>query len=96
MGARGHGAACWEPTISTNALAALAIARSLGLALEEGLRALGELRPPQRRLERKRFGEIEVLDDCYNANPHVGARRDPRPRGAARRGAADPRTWEDA
>jgi UDP-N-acetylmuramoyl-tripeptide--D-alanyl-D-alanine ligase len=52
-----------------NALAALAIARSLGLPLEDGLRALGELRPPQRRLERKRFGEVEVLDDCYNANP---------------------------
>jgi UDP-N-acetylmuramoyl-tripeptide--D-alanyl-D-alanine ligase len=67
------GRAATVPLLGThniyNALAALAIARSLGLALEEGLRALGELRPPQRRLERKRFGEIEVLDDCYNANP---------------------------
>jgi UDP-N-acetylmuramoyl-tripeptide--D-alanyl-D-alanine ligase len=52
-----------------NSLAAVAIATTLGVPMEESLRALSELKPPDRRLERKRFGGIEVIDDCYNANP---------------------------
>lgn len=67
------GRAATVPLIGThnvyNALGATAIATRLGLPVDEAVRALGELKPPHRRLERKRFGEVEVIDDCYNANP---------------------------
>lgn len=52
-----------------NAVSVAALASVLGIGLEESLGALAELRPPQRRMERKRFGDVEVIDDCYNANP---------------------------
>lgn len=52
-----------------NALAAIAAAEAVGVPLERALGALGDLPAPERRLERKRFGDVEVLDDCYNANP---------------------------
>lgn len=52
-----------------NTLGAIAIANTLGVPLEESLRAVAELKPPHRRLERKHFGDVEVIDDCYNANP---------------------------
>ncbi|MBL8694209.1 MAG: UDP-N-acetylmuramoyl-tripeptide--D-alanyl-D-alanine ligase [Planctomycetes bacterium] len=52
-----------------NAVSVVALASVLGFGLEESLGALAELRPPQRRMERKRFGDVEVIDDCYNANP---------------------------
>ncbi len=52
-----------------NALGAVAAATALGLSLEQALAGLGDLRTPQRRLERKTFGDVEILDDSYNANP---------------------------
>ncbi|MBI3819599.1 MAG: UDP-N-acetylmuramoyl-tripeptide--D-alanyl-D-alanine ligase [Planctomycetes bacterium] len=52
-----------------NTLGALAIASAIGVPLETALRAASDLKPPYRRLERKHFGEVEVIDDCYNANP---------------------------
>lgn len=52
-----------------NSLGAIAIACTLGVPLEDTLRALSEMKPPHRRLERKHFGNVEVIDDCYNANP---------------------------
>jgi UDP-N-acetylmuramoyl-tripeptide--D-alanyl-D-alanine ligase len=52
-----------------NCLAALAAAGAAGIGLDDALATLSDLRTPHRRLERKRFGEVEVIDDCYNANP---------------------------
>lgn len=52
-----------------NLLAALAAATGLGLALEQLLPAVSRLEAGRRRMERRRFGELTVFDDSYNANP---------------------------
>jgi UDP-N-acetylmuramoyl-tripeptide--D-alanyl-D-alanine ligase len=52
-----------------NCLAALAAAEATKIPLDDALETLTDLRTPHRRLERKRFGDVEVIDDCYNANP---------------------------
>lgn len=54
---------------ATNALAAIAVARRIGLAdgaIDEGLRAAA---PPGMRLALRRRGDVDVLNDAYNANP---------------------------
>lgn len=52
-----------------NALQALAACMALGMDLPEALEGLSDVPGAAHRLERKRFGAIEVLDDCYNSNP---------------------------
>jgi UDP-N-acetylmuramoyl-tripeptide--D-alanyl-D-alanine ligase len=52
-----------------NLLAALAAATGLGLTLEQLLPAVSRLEAGRRRMERRRFGELTVFDDSYNANP---------------------------
>jgi UDP-N-acetylmuramoyl-tripeptide--D-alanyl-D-alanine ligase len=52
-----------------NALAALAVAKGLGVDPREAAAALGRVAPFAGRMEVKRFGRITVIDDSYNANP---------------------------
>ncbi len=52
-----------------NLLAALAVCRGLGLALDELLPAVALLRAGSQRLERRRLGGLTLLDDSWNANP---------------------------
>ncbi|MEE2971546.1 MAG: UDP-N-acetylmuramoyl-tripeptide--D-alanyl-D-alanine ligase [Planctomycetota bacterium] len=52
-----------------NAVAAIEVARRLGVPDAEVAAALGRLRPPAMRFDRREFGGILVLDDAYNANP---------------------------
>ena len=52
-----------------NLLAALCVARGLGLALEELLPAVSLLRGTHGRMERHELEGLTLLDDSYNANP---------------------------
>jgi len=52
-----------------NVLAALAACRGLGIGLDDVLPRVSALSGGHRRLERKTFGGLTVLDDTYNANP---------------------------
>lgn len=52
-----------------NALAAVAVARHAGLSDEEIRRGLVTAKGAAMRLERRRIGGIEVINDAYNANP---------------------------
>jgi UDP-N-acetylmuramoyl-tripeptide--D-alanyl-D-alanine ligase len=54
---------------ASNATAAVAVARRLGVenaAIEAGL---ADAKGPEMRLQRERVGEVEVVNDAYNANP---------------------------
>jgi UDP-N-acetylmuramoyl-tripeptide--D-alanyl-D-alanine ligase len=52
-----------------NLLAALCVARGLGVPLEELLPAVATLRGGKQRMERLELDGLTVLDDSYNANP---------------------------
>ncbi len=52
-----------------NALAAIAVARRLGVPDDDIARALAAAKGPPMRLERSRIGPVDVLNDAYNANP---------------------------
>ncbi len=52
-----------------NVLQALAVCHLMGLDLPTLYAALNDVPVASHRLERKRFGSIEVLDDSYNSNP---------------------------
>lgn len=52
-----------------DALLALAVARTLGVADEDARRGLAEFRPLDDRGAVRRFGRLTVLADHYNANP---------------------------
>lgn len=52
-----------------NLLAALAVARGLGLAIEDLLPAVSLLRGAHGRMERHELPGITLFDDSYNANP---------------------------
>lgn len=52
-----------------NAMAAVAIGRWMGMDDAAIKGALEGVRPMPGRLEVKRFGEVTVIDDTYNANP---------------------------
>jgi UDP-N-acetylmuramoyl-tripeptide--D-alanyl-D-alanine ligase len=52
-----------------NALAALAVARELGLDPAAVARALADCRPTRGRMEVRRLRGATLLVDCYNANP---------------------------
>ena len=52
-----------------NALAAVAVALEQGILLPQAVSALATLVPADKRGEVLRFGNITVINDCYNSNP---------------------------
>ena len=52
-----------------NALAAVAVALEQGIPLPQAVSALATLAPADKRGEVLRFGNITVINDCYNSNP---------------------------
>jgi UDP-N-acetylmuramoyl-tripeptide--D-alanyl-D-alanine ligase len=52
-----------------NALAAVAVAQQCGIGLPEAAEALSTLAPPEKRGQVIQFGNITVVNDCYNSNP---------------------------
>jgi UDP-N-acetylmuramoyl-tripeptide--D-alanyl-D-alanine ligase len=54
---------------AANALAAIAVARRLGVDESDIIASLAEARGPEMRLQMIRAGEVTVLNDAYNANP---------------------------
>lgn len=52
-----------------NALAALAVAHTLGVELESAVRAIGTYKPPAMRQQILKAGEVTIIDDSYNASP---------------------------
>jgi UDP-N-acetylmuramoyl-tripeptide--D-alanyl-D-alanine ligase len=55
---------------AVNALAAIAIARRLGVAEEAVVSGLAGATGPEMRLERKDAGGVTIINDAYNANPN--------------------------
>jgi UDP-N-acetylmuramoyl-tripeptide--D-alanyl-D-alanine ligase len=55
---------------ASNALAAIAVARRMGVSEQEILEHLGGAHGPEMRLQRSDVAGITVLNDAYNANPH--------------------------
>lgn len=53
-----------------NALAAIAVARKLGLREGEIIESLGHAHGPEMRLQLKKANGFTVLNDAYNANPN--------------------------
>jgi UDP-N-acetylmuramoyl-tripeptide--D-alanyl-D-alanine ligase len=53
----------------SNALAAVAVGLERGLTLREAVSQLASLAPTDKRGEVVRFGNITVINDCYNSNP---------------------------
>jgi UDP-N-acetylmuramoyl-tripeptide--D-alanyl-D-alanine ligase len=53
-----------------NALAAIAVAREMGVADDVALRSLAKARGPEMRLQVQFAGDIVLLNDAYNANPN--------------------------
>jgi UDP-N-acetylmuramoyl-tripeptide--D-alanyl-D-alanine ligase len=52
-----------------NALAAIACGLDFGVSIEDIKDALKEFKVPNMRMEVKRFGDIKIINDTYNANP---------------------------
>jgi len=52
-----------------NALSAIAATMDFGVSIDEIRDALKEFKVPNMRMEVKRFGDIKVINDSYNANP---------------------------
>lgn len=52
-----------------NALAALAVARRFGFEEHQAAAALADFQAPQMRMDARTFGEVTLINDCYNANP---------------------------
>jgi UDP-N-acetylmuramoyl-tripeptide--D-alanyl-D-alanine ligase len=52
-----------------NALFALAVGLECGIPFQEGVALLEKLHPSESRLQLYEFGEITLVDDCYNASP---------------------------
>ena len=53
-----------------NALAAIAVARKLGLREDEIIESLSQAHGPEMRLQLKKANGLTVLNDAYNANPN--------------------------
>ncbi len=52
-----------------NALAAVGVARELGVHVSEAAARLAAFQPPSMRLEVHRWGAVTLINDAYNANP---------------------------
>jgi len=57
------------PHNAINAVAAIEVARRLGVSDDAIATALADAVPPSMRFSRRRIGDVEVFDDVYNANP---------------------------
>lgn len=68
-----HGSSYSLPALGehnvSNALAALAICRLLGMSRAELRRGMKQIRLPAGRLQLRKAGGINFIDDSYNANP---------------------------
>jgi UDP-N-acetylmuramoyl-tripeptide--D-alanyl-D-alanine ligase len=53
-----------------NALAAIAVARKMGVAEDLAIQTLAVARGPEMRLQWQPAGNVRVLNDAYNANPN--------------------------
>src|SRR5207302_8397356 len=53
-----------------NALAALAVARRMGVSEDMAIETLAEARGPEMRLQKHHLGRITLINDAYNANPN--------------------------
>ena len=56
-----------------NILAGILLGRELGLTVEELKRGVSSVKPIEHRLELKKYGNINIIDDAYNSNP-VGSK----------------------
>ena len=56
-----------------NVLQGIALSHNLGLNLNELKRGVKRIKPIEHRLELKKYGDINIIDDAYNSNP-VGAK----------------------
>jgi UDP-N-acetylmuramoyl-tripeptide--D-alanyl-D-alanine ligase len=52
-----------------NALVALGVSTELGVPVEESAKSIAAMPAPKMRSEWMRVGTLDVLADCYNANP---------------------------
>ena len=57
------------PHNAINAVAAIEVARRLGVSDLDIAAALATAVPPTMRFSRRRLGDLDVFDDVYNANP---------------------------
>jgi UDP-N-acetylmuramoyl-tripeptide--D-alanyl-D-alanine ligase len=57
------------PHNAINAVAAIEVARRLGVSDRDIAAALAAAVPPSMRFSRRRIGDFDVFDDVYNANP---------------------------
>jgi UDP-N-acetylmuramoyl-tripeptide--D-alanyl-D-alanine ligase len=55
---------------AVNALAAIAVARELGVEDRQILAGLATATGPEMRLQMQTAGSVRILNDAYNANPH--------------------------
>lgn len=55
---------------AANALAAIAVARRMGVSEDQAIADLAVARGPDMRMERQEVGEMTVINDAYNANPN--------------------------
>ncbi len=56
-----------------NIMAAVLLARSLGMSMEEIQKGVQSIHTIEHRLEMKKLGDVNMIDDAYNSNP-VGAK----------------------
>lgn len=52
-----------------NALASIAVARALGVNMEDAVRAIAAYKPPAMRQQFFKSGNVTIIDDSYNASP---------------------------
>lgn len=57
-----------------NILAGILLGKELGLSIEELKRGVSSVNTIEHRLELKKYGNINIIDDAYNSNP-VGSKR---------------------
>jgi UDP-N-acetylmuramoyl-tripeptide--D-alanyl-D-alanine ligase len=53
-----------------NALAALAVARRMGVNEDQAIESLAQAQGPEMRLQKHEIGSITLINDAYNANPN--------------------------
>lgn len=56
-----------------NILAGIALGRELGMSMDELILGVKKVSPIEHRLELKKYGNINIIDDAYNSNP-VGSK----------------------